>query len=108
MTITLSPERPRRSRPHRAFTRADDDVIRAMCADGATAVEIAAALGERDAETVRHRAWRLKVKPRPLPTWKGHRDTESRCARCCILLAYAPAGRDGLCGWCSGEGEAAP
>jgi len=104
MTITVFHERRRPSR-RRSFSADDDATIRAMCADGKTAVEIADALGERDPETVRHRAWRLKVKPRPLPTWKGHRDTESRCARCAILLAYAPAGRDGLCGWCSGQGE---
>lgn len=108
MTITLSPERPRRSRPHRAFTRADDDIIRAMCASGATAVEIAAELGGRDADTIRHRAWRLGVRPQPLPTWRGRKPPAANCARCCVLLAHAPGGRDGLCGWCSGEGEAAP
>jgi len=108
MTLTLFHDRPRPSRRRRAFTRADDDVIRAMCADGATAVEIAETLGERDAETVRHRAWRLKVKPRPLPTWRGYKKTELHCTRCAILLAYAPAGRDGLCGWCCGEGEDVP
>jgi len=108
MTLTLFHERRRPSRPRRAFTRADDDIIRAMCAAGATAVEIAAELGGRDAETIRHRAWRLGVKPRPLPKWRGHRTTELNCARCAILLAYAPAGHDGLCGWCSEEGEAVP
>lgn len=106
MTITISHDRPRPSR-RRAFTADDDATIRAMCADGATAVEIAAALG-RDATNVGHRAWRLGVKTRPLPKWRGHRTTELNCARCGILLAHAPAGRDGLCGWCSGEGEAAP
>jgi len=107
MTITLFHERRRPARPRRAFTADDDATIRAMCADGATAVEIAEALG-RDAETVRHRAGRLGVRPQPLPTWRGYKITELHCARCAVLLAHAPAGRDGLCGWCSGEGRATP
>lgn len=30
-------------------------------------------------------------------------DASMKCARCKMLLAEAPAGRDGICGYCYGE-----
>lgn len=86
------------------YTPDQDAIIIAMCNANATAAEIGAALGVAS-NCVYARAKKLDVQPRRLPSGRvGGLERAPACGRCDILLAYAPPGRDGLCGMCVAEG----
>ena len=104
MTLSLVSERPRRRRGRGTFGRDDEDaIVVAMCAADATVAEIAAAVN-RDTSYVYACVKRLHVQPRRLPVGRpAGQALRPACARCGVLLARAPAGDDGICGWCIEE-----
>jgi hypothetical protein len=104
MTLTMAYEFAVPKQQKRHFTPDEDDAIQRMAAEGHTTRQIAAALN-RQVNSVLKRARMLNVvisAGRP-----GHRIMHmttgiTHCRRCTILLAAAPAGHDGFCGWCVG------
>lgn len=101
MTTIMS---DRSRRPMHRVTAADIALLRQMAAAGASAREIAAAIG-CSRNRVPRLAAALGVKlfqqhapgPKPGATWVLE---SQQCTRCKILLARAPGGHGDLCGWC--------
>lgn len=97
LTVT---ERIVRRRP---FTPEEDATIRKMARDGHTTSQIAGDLG-RQIESVVKRARVIGAPITHGTPGRRRGPAESamvgHCARCTILLVCAPAGHDGLCGWC--------
>ena len=104
MTLTMAYEFAVQKQQKRHFTPDEDAAIQRLAAEGHTTRQIAAALN-RQVNSVLRRAQMLNVVISP--GRPGHRIMHmttgiTHCRRCTILLAAAPAGRDGFCGWCVG------
>ena len=103
MTLTMAYEFAVQQKKRR-FTPDEDAAIQRLAAEGHTTRQIAAALN-RQVNSVLRRAQMLNVVISP--GRPGHRIMHmttgiTHCRRCTILLAVAPAGHDGFCGWCVG------
>ena len=103
MTLTMAYEFAVQQKKRR-FTPDEDAAIQRLAAAGHTTRQIAAALN-RQVNSVVRRAQMLNVVISP--GRPGHRIMHmttgiTHCRRCTILLAVAPAGHDGFCGWCVG------
>ena len=103
MTLTMAYEFAVQQKKRR-FTPDEDAAIQRLAAAGHTTRQIAAALN-RQVNSVLRRAQMLNVVISP--GRPGHRIMHmttgiTHCRRCTILLAAAPAGQDGFCGWCVG------
>ena len=103
MTLTMAYEFAVQQKKRR-FTPDEDAAIQRLAAEGHTTRQIADVLN-RQVNSVLRRAQMLNVvisAGRPGPRIMPNTTGITHCRRCTILLAVAPAGHDGFCGWCVG------
>ncbi len=109
MTLRLVSERPTRNTA--PFSDAENVTLRTMCAEGASYNAMSAALGRSPSAIARHVAALDIDKPAAHGGWNAMaRERKASaprvaCHRCGVLLARAPAGDDGICGWCENENK---
>ena len=107
MSVVIVSEEVTRAGRSGRFTPEEDATIVAMRAAGHSTNEIADALGRDAAEVRAHtRLLRLRAavpKAKRGPRPKNATSGPGYCRRCTILLARAPAGQGGICGYCAME-----